>query len=180
MEQDQADSCAVIEMGRYSVQSKLGREWDIKTYPEHQVVEFKQVEQEESTILSSRTMVVIEKYASRLYAGVHSERWIADSYRRGEEANMIAQGVMRGMYQLEAVEKSETDRHDKHFYIMTYQQLFDSHLGHGYLYLYFPPGFKETNIFYAFLYSEIQPLSAKREIDLSDFYTIIDGFTIKQ
>ncbi len=178
----QKRSGATIKMKRYTVENNLGRDWDLKTFPQHQVVEFKQVEKKGWQPTVSRAIVVIEKDASRIYGGMHSERWVADNFRKGEESNMIAQGVMKGMYQLKDVKKSETNIHNKHFYTMTYKtyrQYKDSHVGHGYLYIYFPSDFKEKNIFYSFLYSEVKPLADKREIDLSDFYSILGGFNVQ-
>jgi hypothetical protein len=177
---EEAGSATVIEMERYAVQSKLSDEWDVNTHPEHQVVEFVHVEKKGWKTVRSRTMVIVERDTSRMYEGPHSERWIADSYRRAEESNMIAQGVMQGMYQLKDVAKSEMDIHEKHFYTMTYTQYFDSHIGHGYLFLHFPSAFQEKKIFYVFLFSEIKPLTDEIETDLSDFYSIIEGFHIKE
>lgn len=113
---------------------------------------------------------------SNMYATVHSKKWLGDDIRRREHANMIAMGVMTGMYELENVEKFEIDIATKHGYVMRYKQVLPTHVSDGYLFVYFPPDFDVRGIAYKFLYSSARDPSDAGDPDLTIFNFVVQNF----
>jgi hypothetical protein len=122
-----------IEMKRFSLSLTPGKDWTTTIAAEDQTVVFEKIE---GGVGSS--ILVREVDASKVYGDLHSERWVADAYRRGEEANMIARGVMEGQYELRDARKRDVKLDGKNLYAMTYMLVWKTLIGHGYLYLYFP------------------------------------------
>lgn len=168
-----------VEMNTFVLSASLNGEWEvIVDHASHQV-HLEQGTHIGTPRASSWVITVVEQDANKMWAVPHSEQWMADDYRRGEEADMIARGVMTGMYQLEDLEKSEVDVQGKHLYTMTYGQLFPEHIGHGYLYLYFPPDISKNPNFYAFHYFDLHPKRYPHDVTLADFHAVISGFVLK-
>lgn len=82
-----------------------------------------------------------------------TEKQVADNYRNGEKANMIARGVMTGMYTLKDVKMGKKKVGNKLFYTMDYTAVKNKVEQSASLYLYFP---KKRNIgtFFVSLYLE--------------------------
>ena len=85
-----------------------------------------------------------------------SAKQVADNYRKGEQINMIARGVMTGMYTLIDVKMGKKKVGNKLFYTMDYTTVANKVEQRASLYLYFP---KKRNIgtFFVSLYSEASP-----------------------
>jgi hypothetical protein len=66
---------------------------------------------------------------------------------------------------------------------MTYKQILKRDLtgltGYGYLYLYFPSNFEESSKFYIFHYFYLEPKGKQLEINLDEFHSVVNGFTLK-
>jgi hypothetical protein len=159
-----------IEMGRFSLAVELGKDWKSTIIRETQTVIFNHH--------PYRSILVREVDASKIHSSFHSERWVADAYRRGEEADMISRGVMKGMYKLEDVSRFELKVDGKNLYAMTFTQLLKGYIGYGYLYLYFP-NFKESNKFYVFHYFCMLPGGKAQEVSMKEFHSIIRGFNLQ-
>jgi len=165
-----------IELETYLLIVTLGKEWKPTINREAQIVTFKDFGKRSGPY---RTILVREIDASGICESSHSERCVADAFRRREEADMIARGVMEGMYKLKDLKKFELNVDGKNLYAMTYKQLLKEGLiGYGYLYLYFPD-FKDSNKFYVFLYFYLYPGSESRDVNLEEFYSVIKGFKLK-
>lgn len=135
-------------MDRYSVQVELDKGWEVRIDRAKQHLYFEEVKKE---IKSYRSIQVQEGDASKIFMGTHSEKWVADNYRRLEESDMIVRGVQKARYELQDLKKYETMINEKTFYLMTYKQILKGNLtGYGYLYLYFPLNFEESSKFYIF------------------------------
>jgi uncharacterized lipoprotein YehR (DUF1307 family) len=166
-----------VVLKRFSLDVKLGKDWKTTIDYKNQIVTFKDFRKESGPY---RTILVREIDASKIYSSSHSERWVADAFRRGEEADMIARGVKKGMYKLKDLKKFELNVNGKNLYAMTYKQLIKRGLiGYGYLYLYFPD-FENSNKFYIFLYSYVYRGSESRDVSLEEFYSVIKGFRLKR
>lgn len=112
---------------------------------------------------------------SNMYGTVHSKKWLADDIRRREHANMIAMGVMTGMYKLQNVEKFEADIAAKHGYVMRYEQVLPTHVSEGYLFVYFPPDFDKRGLAFKFLYTAIRNPSDTGAPDMTVFNFVIEN-----
>jgi hypothetical protein len=47
------------------------------------------------------------------------------------------------------------------------------------LYLYFPSNFEESSKFYIFHYFYLEPKGKQLEINLDEFHSVVNGFTLK-
>ena len=168
----EATASETITMNSFSLQTELRQGWETKVDTIKQSVTF---EKKKGKIVSS--ILVRERDASKLYSGIHTEQWVADAYRRGEESDMIARGVMTGMYKLSNVEKHNINVDGKNMYTMTYLMEMDGYVAHGYLYLYFPD-FKAQNRFFVFLYTFFHPTDEHQNVNLQEFYSIIRSFCL--
>jgi len=162
-----------IDMGRFFLALSPGKDWNTTIDKKNQTVVFKKIKKRFGS-----SILVREVDASKIYRSFHSERWVADAYRRGEEADMIVRGVMKGVYELRELKKFELKVDEKDLYVMTYRQILEGLIGHGYLYLYFPD-FKESNNFYVFLYFYSYPSGESRDVSLEEVYSVIKGFNLK-
>jgi len=163
-----------IEMNRFTLSVQPEKEWKTTADKENQTVSF-----ENRKKMHGFTIMVKEIDALDRYGSFHSERWVADSYRRLEETDMNVRGVMKGMYELLDIEKFEVTVADKDLYAMTYKLYEELVIGHGYLYLYFPD-FKDSNKFYIFLYYQFYPSDERGIVNLEKFHSVIRGFKLKQ
>lgn len=177
--QDSATSHKIVEMEYYTVEVNLDSGWNIYTNPNIQAIKFTRVDKKGSLTTQSLSITIFPKDALKMYGRAHSERWVADSFRRFEESDMIAQGVMKGDYKLKNVEKGELDINGKHLYSMKYKNLINSNVGYGFLYLYFPITFNENGTFYAFHHYVANLSSKDSDVDMTDFYSIIKGFHLR-
>ncbi len=169
-----------FEMDRYSVQVELDKGWEVRIDKAKQHLYFEEVKKE---LKSYRSIQVGEKDASKIFMGSHSEKWVADNYRRLEESDMVVRGVQKGRYELQDLKKYELTINDKQFYLMTYKQILKGDLtdltGYGYLYLYFPSNFEESSKFYIFHYFYLEPKGKQLGITLDEFHSVVNGFTLK-
>jgi hypothetical protein len=167
----------LFEMDRYSVQVELDKGWEVRIDKTKQHLYFEEVKKE---LKSYRSIQVQENDASKIFMGTHSEKWVADNYRRLEESDMIVRGVQKGRYELQDLKKYEMLMNEKKFYLMTYKQILKGDLtGYGYLYLYFPSNFEESSKFYIFHYFYLEPKGKQFEITLDEFHSVVNGFTLK-
>jgi hypothetical protein len=164
-------------MDRYSVQVKLDKGWEVRIDRTKQHLYFEEVKKE---IKSYRSIQVQEGDASKIFMGPHSEKWVADNYRKLEESDMVVRGVHKGRYELQDLKKYELTINGKHFYTMTYKQILKEDLtGYGYLYLYFPSDFEESSKFYIFHYFYLESKGKQLRITLYEFHSVVNGFTLK-
>lgn len=164
------------EVKNFSLDVTLDKGWKTTIDPESQAVTFANFEK---GFNRQQRILIREIDALEIFRGSHSEKWVADEYRRREEADMIERGVKKGMYELKDLKKFELEVDGKHLYAMTYKQLLKGLIGHGYLYLYFPD-FKDSNKFYIFLYYYICPEEESQEASIEEFYSLIKGFKLKR
>ena len=148
----------LFEMDWYSVQVELDKGWEVRIDRAKQHLYFEEVKKE---LKSYRSIQVQERDASKIFMGSHSEKWVADNYRRLEESDMVVRGVKKGRYELQDLKKYELTINEKIFYLMNYKQILKGDLtgltGYGYLYLYFPSNFEESSKFYVFHYFYLEP-----------------------
>jgi hypothetical protein len=170
----------LFEMDRYSVQVELDKGWEVRIDKAKQHLYFEEAKKE---LKSYRSIQVGEKDASKIFMGSHSEKWVADNYRRFEESDMVVRGVQKDRYELQDLKKYELMINEKKFYLMTYKQILKRDLtgltGYGYLYLYFPSNFEESSKFYIFHYFYLEPKGKQLEINLDEFHSVVNGFTLK-
>jgi len=170
----------LFEMDRYSVQVELGKGWGVRIDRAKQHLYFEEVKKE---LKSYRSIQVQERDASKIFMGSHSEKWVADNYRRLEESDMVVRGVQKGRYELQDLKKYELTINEKNFYLMTYKQILKGDLtgltGYGYLYLYFPSNFEESSKFYVFHYFYLEPKGKQLGITLDEFHSVVNVFTLK-
>ena len=169
----------LFEMDRYSLQVELDKGWAVRIDRANQHLYFEEVKKE---LKSYRSIQVQEGDASKTFMGTHSEKWVADNYRRLEESDMVVRGVQKGRYELQDLKKCELKVNGKYLYVMTYKQILKAQklIGHGYLYLYFPPDFEDSNKFYIFHYFYCHPNEENPDEVLQEFYLVINGFSLKQ
>jgi hypothetical protein len=167
----------LFEMDRYSVQVELDKGWAVRIDRTKQHLYFEEVKKE---LKSYRSIQVQEGDASKIFMGTHSEKWVADNYRRLEESDMVVRGVQKGRYELQDLKKYEITINEKKFYLMTNKQILKGDLtGYGYLYLYFPSNFEESSKFYIFHYFYLEPKGKQLGITLDEFHSVVNGFTLK-
>jgi len=114
-----------------------------------------------------------------------SEEEIADDFRN-QEKNIIRPGWTREKeYKLKDVKKDVTTIGEKKLYRMSYKITYPYNIKGGWtiinavLYLFFPPEFKESHIFYAFLFSESHSWGALVTFDVELIYPVINSLKIK-
>jgi hypothetical protein len=162
-----------IKMEEYTVTAPASRGWITEKDKRSQTIMIEKTDRRRRT----GVWIYIGPHdVSNMYATVHSEKWLGDDIRRREHANMIAMGVMTGMYELENVEKFEVDVATKHGYVMRYEQVLPTHISDGYLFVYFPPDFDERGVAYKFLYTSIRDPSDTGDPDLTVFNFVIENF----
>ena len=165
-----------IEMDNFTISTTLSGEWEVTLDRSHQKVKLDQAINEGTRRASARGIMIREVGVSEMWSVQHSERWMADDYRRHEESNMIIRG--EGMFKLTDLKKSETNIHGKHLYTMTYRQVLPKHIGLGFLYLYFPPAFDANQKFYVFLFFDFHPKNYPHDIMLTDFHAVVADFVL--
>jgi ankyrin repeat protein len=122
-----------------------------------------------------------------------SEEEAADDFRNNEEKIMTEELVKKGTYELKDVKKGAATIGGKKFYTMSYKTTTGSfwgqfveggasyHAVESALYLFFPPDFKKTHIFYGFLISDYYlrgHLYVTKKTDLAQIYPVINSFRI--
>ena len=138
-----------IDMPHYSIELPANQGWMITEFNKN----------EESLYLTKRmnscyyTMLFTRNWIADESMKSWTAKQIADSYREGEEMNMIMQGVMTGQYELKDVVKGEEMLGESRFYTMEYTTVKDNFLQKAYLFLYFPKE-KQVDDFIVSHYSE--------------------------
>jgi hypothetical protein len=102
----------LFEMDRYSVQVELDKGWEVRIDKAKQHLYFEEAKKE---LKSYRSIQVGEKDASKIFMGSHSEKWVADNYRRFEESDMVVRGVQKDRYELQDLKKYELMINEKNF-----------------------------------------------------------------
>ena len=165
---------AKVKMDAYTVETPSGKGWKVNKHEAPQVVEIaKRLKPGEGA--TAMMIVVVPQSIVGMYGTVHSEQWLGDDIRLREQANMIAMGVMPGMYELQDVKKFNIRIGDKAGYAMRYDQVFPFEQTHGYLFVYFPADFEEHGTFYKFVCSLVGTDGASEDLDLKDFYAVVDS-----
>lgn len=163
-----------IKMDQYTVTAPATKGWKTTRDRRAQVITISKTDRASEV---GQWINVIPQDISRQYATVHTKIWLGDDLVRREHANMIALGVMPGMYTLEDVEKFETDIDVKHGYAMRYRkEVVDAFTERGYLFVYFPPDFDEHGIVYKFLYASVGDEASVTEPDYTVFHFVIGSF----
>lgn len=163
-----------IRMDHYSVAVPATNEWDAKTDKDSQTVQISKADRSTGT---AEFVVIVPHDISKTYGTVHTEEWLGKDILRREHANMVAMGVLPGLYELENVQKFEAGIGGKDGYAMTYRKhVLDSYTEHGYLFVYFPPDFRKTGIGYKFLHSWVGEPEPDQDADLTVFNFVIEHF----
>jgi hypothetical protein len=161
------------KMKDYSVSVPTGRDWDVSKDKRSQTIVMERQDRQSGTSVS---IVVIPQDTASDYFTAHEVKWLGDDVRRREHANMIALGVNTGLYALSNVEKFETVIGEKHGYAMRYDQVSGDVASHGYLFVYFPPGFEKRGTYYKFLFSQA-PKPAQLNTTLFEY--VIGSFELR-
>jgi ankyrin repeat protein len=169
-----------IDMGAYSVKAPLGEGWGAEVSKGKGTVDFIRAKKRALGILGGGT--VIKVFGNVIFPeGWHlSEEEAADDYRNKEEQDMIEKGVKTEVFKLEDVKKGITTIDGRKLYFMSYKTIpAQKYVAQeAVLYLYFPPDFKKTRVFFGFLISEFLEKFSSTKPDLTQIYPVINSFQI--
>lgn len=171
---DDLSRTKTIKMDEYKVSVPTTKGWVTKRDKRTQAINITKTDSKRKT---AQWIDIIPQNVSRMYGTVHTQKWLGDDLVRREHANMVALGVMPGLYKLEDVAKYETDIGDKHGYVMRYRkEVLDELTERGYLFVFLPPGFEEHGIIYKFLCTTVGDDIDDSEPDYTVFDFVIDSF----
>jgi hypothetical protein len=176
----------VVDVGDYTVMVPSDDEWSLAIDKDKGILEIEKIKKWwTGKILGSTLIKVIKNKVLPEEKWTMPEEQVADDYRNTEE-DIMKQAAQRGEYNLKEVKKISVSIGDKKLYTMSYRITKGSLLSgppkavEAILYLYFPPGFKETHTFYGFLISESYEQGSFVTKDLDQIYPIIKSFQLKQ
>jgi hypothetical protein len=171
---DDLSRTKTIKMDLYTVSAPATKGWVTKKDKRSKTINIAKTDRASKIGL---WIDIIPQEVTGMYATVHTQKWLGDDLVRREHANMVALGVIPGMYKLEDVTKYETDIGGKHGYAMRYRKdVLGEFTEHGYLFVYFPPDFEERGVIYKFLRTSTGEGSASSEPDYTVFDFVIDSF----
>lgn len=173
-----------VDMGHYTVNRPPGENWKIETERDKRTVRF--LRQPRSLFGGGLPVVMIQVSQN----WVVSEKWslneeeTANDFRKSELSGMVIMGVLPGNYGLREVRHDTMTIEGRKLYTMSYKTLGGRLFGtdkiqEATLYLYFPPDFRDSHIFYNFVMSEVHDLQKPRESDPSLIFPVIDSVRSK-
>lgn len=171
-----------FDLGRYTVKAPSRGNWKAEIAKGEGRVSF--MKQPPGGGLPTTMIQVSYNWLAQEETWEWSEEKVADNYRTGETVNMFMQGVSQGLYELLDEKKDAATLDGKRLYTLSYKQMNGKLFGtdkiaESILYLYFPPNFKETHIFYVFIITEVNKRDNQEAADLTPILPVINSFHLK-
>ncbi len=158
----------IVDAGTYSIIVPNAADWKINVDKASGLIDLsKSVIFWNGKVLGDVTIKIFQNNLTKQKFNL-TEDQVADDYRDLEEQVMVEEGVKKGKYKLEQLNKTTTAMAGKKLYTMSYRTFTTTAGGNAILYLYFPPDFGAKHRFFGFFIQESHMLGVAKKGSLED------------
>jgi ankyrin repeat protein len=171
-----------IDLGSYSVDIPA-KGWDVSSSSANGMLQCSRALTDSSGIVTNSSLIKVFANTVLSQAKLMTEKETVADFLGNEVRLMKSQGVDKGLYSLESAEQGETTINGIQLYSLTYRTAASQKKGgtvvDAVLYLYFPPGFKDTRRFFGFLFSEAFVPGKPTRINMDLVRSIIGSLKVR-